>query len=168
MHCCADSAGINWHEAANERVVQERNSEPSWPKPCEGGREAALEALDRGTCRLCIELRNRAFSGADSVTQLERQQVGRRSTRAVRQPAESNTRACMEALCARTGRPVAGRGQSSAVRLEKAMSYKTQMNCGGESYHGVVLTKHPNQTGRPASGGVEGRPLTKENAEQPN
>src|ERR1700679_2810581 len=33
------------------------------PEPCEGGREAALEALDRGTCRLCIELRNRAFSG---------------------------------------------------------------------------------------------------------
>src|SRR5580693_6775172 len=33
------------------------------PEPCEGGREAALEALDRGTCRLCIELRNSAFSG---------------------------------------------------------------------------------------------------------
>ena len=28
------------------------------PEPCEGGREAALEALNRGLCRLGIELRN--------------------------------------------------------------------------------------------------------------
>jgi len=31
------------------------------PEPCEGGREAALEALDRGICGLGIELRNRKF-----------------------------------------------------------------------------------------------------------
>lgn len=48
------------------------------------------------------------------------------------------------------------------------MSYKTQMNGGGESYNGVILAKHPNKTGRPEAEGVEGRPLTKENAEQPN
>jgi RNA-directed DNA polymerase len=48
------------------------------------------------------------------------------------------------------------------------MSYKTQTNGGGESYSGVLLTKHPNKTGKPAAEGVEGRPLTKENAEQPN
>jgi len=29
------------------------------PEPCEGSRKAALEALDRGICRLGIELRNR-------------------------------------------------------------------------------------------------------------
>src|SRR5215470_15686093 len=29
------------------------------PEPCEGGRKTALEALDRGICRLGIELRNR-------------------------------------------------------------------------------------------------------------
>ena len=28
------------------------------PEPCEGGRKAALEALERGICRLGIELRN--------------------------------------------------------------------------------------------------------------
>ncbi len=48
------------------------------------------------------------------------------------------------------------------------MSYKTQMNGGGESYSGVVLAKHPNKTGRPEAEGVEGRPLTKENADQPD
>jgi len=31
------------------------------PEPCEGGRKAALEALDRGICRLGIELRNQQF-----------------------------------------------------------------------------------------------------------
>jgi hypothetical protein len=29
------------------------------PEPCEGSREAAFEALDRGICRLGIELRKR-------------------------------------------------------------------------------------------------------------
>ena len=29
----------------------------SGPEPCEGGRKTALEALDRGICRLGIELR---------------------------------------------------------------------------------------------------------------
>lgn len=33
---------------------------------------------------------------------------------------------------------MAGRGQSSTARWEKAMSYKTQRS-GGESYNGVVL-----------------------------
>jgi hypothetical protein len=36
------------------------------PEPCEGGREAALEALDRSICRLGIELRNPAFRGPTS------------------------------------------------------------------------------------------------------
>src|SRR6267154_2660151 len=74
----------------------------------------------------------------------------------------------METSCARTGRPRCRPWQSSTVRWEKAMSYKTQMNGGGESYSGVVLAKHPNKTGRPEAEGVEGRPLTKENADQPD
>ena len=37
------------------------------PEPCEGGRKDALEALDRGICRLGIELRNLAFQDADGV-----------------------------------------------------------------------------------------------------
>ena len=53
-----DSAGINRHEVANERVVQERNSDPPGPEPCEDNGNGVLEALDRGICRLGIELRN--------------------------------------------------------------------------------------------------------------
>ena|SRR6476660_1571654 len=37
------------------------------PEPCEGGGNTALEALDRGICRLGIELRNRVFQDADDV-----------------------------------------------------------------------------------------------------
>ena len=44
------------------------------PESCEGGREAALEALDRGICRLGIELRNRVVQGADGVRQQGRPQ----------------------------------------------------------------------------------------------
>ena len=48
------------------------------------------------------------------------------------------------------------------------MSYKTQMHDGGESYSGVVPAKQPNESlGRPQEA-VEGRPLTKENTEEPN
>jgi len=37
------------------------------PEPCEGGRKVALEALDRGICRLSIELRNQPFRDAHGV-----------------------------------------------------------------------------------------------------
>jgi len=48
------------------------------------------------------------------------------------------------------------------------MSYKAQMNGGGESYSGIVPVKQPNEgLGRPQEA-VEGRPLTKENMEEPN
>src|SRR5580704_13680033 len=59
------------------------------PEPCEGGRETAPEALDRGICRLGIELRNRVFRGADGVRQHGRQQRADAKARARRGPAES-------------------------------------------------------------------------------
>ena len=37
------------------------------PEPCECGRKGALEALDRGICRLGIELRYLEVQGADGV-----------------------------------------------------------------------------------------------------
>jgi hypothetical protein len=61
------------------------------PEPCEGGRKVALEALDRGICRLGIELRNPAFRGADVVRRNGRQQRANAITRARRDPVESKT-----------------------------------------------------------------------------
>ena len=61
------------------------------PEPCEGGREAALEALDRGICRLGMELRNPALRGADGVRRIGRHQRAHAIARAWRGPAESKT-----------------------------------------------------------------------------
>jgi hypothetical protein len=63
----------------------------SGPEPCEGGGNVALEALDRGICRLGIELRNHVLRGADGVRQHGRQQRADAKTRAWRDPAESKT-----------------------------------------------------------------------------
>ena len=61
------------------------------PEPCEGGREAALEALDRGICRLGIELRNPAVRGADGVRRSGMAIMRCAIARAQRSPAESKT-----------------------------------------------------------------------------
>jgi hypothetical protein len=43
------------------------------------------------------------------------------------------------------------------------MSGKSLMHGQGESYHGIVPTKQPNNSGGPLAEVVEGRPLTEEN-----
>ena len=48
------------------------------------------------------------------------------------------------------------------------MSDKAQMNGGGESYSGIVPAKRSNEGRGGPKEIVEGRPLTKENAEEPN
>ena len=60
---------------------------------------------------------------------------------------------------------MAARGQL-AGRVENAMSDKSTMHGGGESYSGVVPAKQPNKGGKPQEEAVEGRPLVKENTEQ--
>ena len=47
------------------------------------------------------------------------------------------------------------------------MSYKTQMNGGGESSGGIVPTKRLNKDLGRSKEAVESRPLAKENAEEP-
>jgi RNA-directed DNA polymerase len=64
--------------------------------------------------------------------------------------------------------PVLIRGRKAADRWEKAKSYKTHMNERGESYSGVVPAKQPNESLGGPQEAVEGRPLTKENMEEPN
>jgi len=47
------------------------------------------------------------------------------------------------------------------------MSGKSLMHDGGESYNGIVPAKQPNKSGVPPAEAVEGRPLTKENTQEP-
>src|ERR1035437_28873 len=55
-----------------------------------------------------------------------------------------------------------------AGRRENAMSGKSLMHDGGESYSGVVPAKQPNKDGRPSAEAVEERPLAKEHTGQSN
>ena len=48
------------------------------------------------------------------------------------------------------------------------MSHKTHVHDNGESYNGIRPAKQPNKRGTPPAEAVEERPLTKENASQPN
>ena len=65
------------------------------------------------------------------------------------------------------GDPVAAREQL-AGRRENAMSDKSFAHGSGESYSGVVPAKQPNKSETSPAEAVEGRPLTKENTQQPN
>jgi len=61
------------------------------PQPCEGGREAALEAWERGIRRQGIQLRNPALPGADAVKAGGRPHGGGRQGETALGPAESKT-----------------------------------------------------------------------------
>ncbi len=79
------------------------------PEPCEGGRKIALEALDRGICRLGIELRNRVFRGADGVRRQGRQQRAARQRERCAAPRSQRPHSMQRNGApsgpARTGRP---------------------------------------------------------------
>src|ERR1700684_1331738 len=78
----------------------------SGPEPCKGSREAALEVLDRGICRLGIELRKEVGSGSRWCRIVRRQQSC--GALMCERPAVLRSRrpqACRETPCARTERP---------------------------------------------------------------
>src|ERR1019366_7555367 len=75
------------------------------PEPCEGSRKAALEALDRGICRLGIELRKSRFRETDGVRLSGRPQRVARQRKCGAALRSRRPHACRETLCARTGRP---------------------------------------------------------------
>ena len=75
------------------------------PKPCEGGRKAALEALDRGICRQGMELRNLGLRGVDGVGQPGRPQRCVRQREHAAALRSRRPQACRETPCARTERP---------------------------------------------------------------
>ena len=61
------------------------------PQPCEGGREAALEALERGIRRQGMELRKPLKPGADAVEADGRPHEDGRQRESALGPAESKT-----------------------------------------------------------------------------
>src|SRR6266853_6771818 len=79
----------------------------SGPERCEGGGNVALEALDRGICRLGIELRNQPVRSGEPTASdgTEGNNASLRHREQDAAPRSQRPQACRETPCARTGRP---------------------------------------------------------------
>ena len=73
-------------------------------EPCVGAREGAGEVSVAARAGQAIEPRNHRVRGADAVYGSGRQHRQRRYRESLAGPARSETRACTEPPCARTGR----------------------------------------------------------------
>src|SRR5215475_9840760 len=133
-----------------------------------GQPQGCHRSVDRGTCRLGIELRNNRDQGADVV------QLGGRQHRRVRHrkypqdSAQSETPG-MHGNSTRENRETPStpaEEEDAAGRLEKAVSQKSNMHVNGESDGRTVPAKCPNKGEQAPAEGLEGRRPTKENIGQ--
>src|SRR5216684_4192644 len=124
-------------------------------------------SVDRGTCRLGIELRNNRDRSADVVPQGGRQHRRMCYRKHPQDSAQSETPG-MYGNSTRVNRETPWTPVVAGVTgcLEKALSQKTNTHVGWESDGRVVPTKCPNNGGRPPAEGMEGRRPTKENIGQ--
>lgn len=83
-------AGINRRGVVDVRATQERSSEPSCPRVMRSQSRGWVRSVDRGTCRLDIELRNNRLQSADAV------QTGGRQHRRMRKREHSQDSAQSE------------------------------------------------------------------------
>src|SRR5215471_20765526 len=100
-------------ESYREGVANHSGSEP-----CEGGREAALEALDRGICGLGIELRNLRIRERTASCSPERNNARCDSASASRPLRSRRPHARIETPRARTERDSVGINRRGAVMAE--------------------------------------------------
>src|SRR5713101_6670923 len=115
-------------------------------------------SVDRGTCRLGIELRNNRDRSADVVPHGGRQHRRMRYRKHPQDSAQSETPG-MYGNSTRENRETPSTPVVEGVtgRLEKALSQKSNTHVGGESDGRVVPTKCPNNGGRPPAEGMAGR-----------
>src|SRR5271166_6337074 len=124
-------------------------------------------SVDRGTCRLGIELRNNRDRSADVVPHGGRQHRRLRYRKQSQDFAQSETPG-MHGNSTRENRetPTTSVGEDATGRLEKALSPKSNMHVGGESDDRIVPAKCLNNGEQAPAEGMEGRRSTKENIEQ--
>jgi hypothetical protein len=144
----AECAGINRCGVVNERVIQERRSEPSWPRVMRGRPRGCHRSVDRGKCRQGMELRNNRDRSADVVQHGGRQHRRVRDREHSADSAQSETSG-MHGNSTRENRetPLVPVAEVAAGRLEKAMSRESNMHAGGESDGCVLPTKCSNNGG---------------------
>jgi len=129
--------------------------------------QGCRRSVDRGTCRLGIELRNNRDWSADVVPHGGRQHRRMRYREHRSGSAQSKTPS-MHGNSTRENReaPSTPVAEGAAGRLEKALSPKSSMHVDGESDGRVVPAKCPNKGEQAPTEGMEGRRPTKENIGQ--
>lgn len=100
----ADGAPGDRQGVVNARVIQERLSQPSWPRVMRRRSQERRRSVDRGTRRPAIELRNQAVWGADAVIGAEGNITGGVKASRRRTPRSRRPCACVETPCTGTGR----------------------------------------------------------------
>jgi len=137
------------------------------PESCQGGREAAVRSVGRGTSRPGIELRNHESGVPTRFCQAEGHTQESVQGELFGDPAQSEAprmlgnsvrenREAPAAPAVRSGPAGEGRSRTSSV------------NGAGESDGSIVPAKHPNKSGEPPAEGVEGRRPAKENMGKPS
>jgi RNA-directed DNA polymerase len=150
------------------------------PESCAGVRKDAGEALTGAHTGGVLSRENRCNQGADAVDLSGRQYTGAREGECTGDPARSKTsstcgnsmRENREIPCLTRKEGTSGEdGQPPSpvlVRVGKADGRNPAVHGHGKSDRSIVPAKRPNKAGQPAAEAVEGRDLTKENADRRN
>lgn len=137
------------------------------PESCGGVRKDAAEALTGAHTGGVLSRENRRNQGADDVVLCGRQQADARYGECVSHPARSET----SSTCGNSRRenreiPQPPTGNGPEGRAGKAKSRNPAMYGCGKSDNSILPAKPPNKVAGATAEVVEGRGLTKENADQ--
>ena len=161
-------AGINRHEAEDERALRERSSDPLGPEFCAGRREGSVKRK-QGNRWAGYRASKRCNQDADAVSTAEGNMDrsvsaspwtvlrSRRPQSTPRNFMHENRETSEIPVSEAVGR-TAGEGKSRTAR----------MHVSEESDSGIVPMNHSNKDGKPSAESEEGRPLIKENTHQPS
>jgi len=136
---------------------------------CTDARKDVGEALTGAHTGRVLSRENRCDQDADAVELSGRQHARARQGECAGGPARSETSGTGgNSMRENREIPQPPTGTDPEGRAGKAKSHKSAMNGCGKSDNSIVLTKPPNKVEQAMAEVVEGRELTKENADQQN
>ena len=139
------------------------------PESCADARKGTGEALTGAHMGGVLSRDNMRNQGADAVDTRGKQHDYVRQGEHVDSPARSKTSSTYgNSMRENREIPCPPFGGGAEGRAGKVNDRNPAMYGQGKSDNPIVLTKQPNEAGRPAAEAVEGRGLTKENAGQQN
>lgn len=132
------------------------------PESCGCIPQGSSRSVDRGTCGLGIEPRNRSSQGADGVTLTGRRNEQAQERESLLDPARSETPRTHGSLRTRNWEILGSPAEDgTAGRIGKAKSRNPVMHDARKSDDSVVSKKSPNKGGSPSVEGMEKRESTK-------